>query len=151
MIGIVEVGLEPLQAGIDAAGNVTVTARLHDHLSADVRGLIQRSAQVAVEFEFRYFPRAGKKLRLVRRNLIRYHSLSGRYEVQRGGQVTWARSLDEAAALLGTASATLGPAGSALVVVKARASLPDVHAGDTPGTLWSGVVPSSSLLIPEEL
>ena len=64
--------------------------------------------------------------------------------------MAWARSLEEAAALLGSATVTLGRVGTGLAVIKARATLPDVHAGDTPGALWSGVVPSTSVLIPEE-
>ena len=150
LMGMVEVGLEPLQVQLDGAGSITVSVRLHDHLTVEVRGLIQRSARVAIDFEFRYFPRSGKKVRMVSRNLIRYHSLSGRYEVRRGGQVEWAGSLETAAELLGSATVTLGAVGAGLAVVKARASLPDVRDGDAPGTLWSGVVPSTSVLIPEE-
>ena len=150
LIGMVEVGLDPPQVQLDSAGSITVTVRLHDHLTDEVRELIQRSARVAIEFELRYFPRSGKKVRMVSRNLIRFHSLTGRYEVQRGDQVAWARSLEAAAELLGSATMTLGPVGSGLAVVKARASLPDVRDGDAPGTLWSGVVPSTSVLIPEE-
>ena len=151
LIGVVEVGLDPPQVQLDSAGSITISVRLHDHLTDEVRELIQRSARVAIEFEFRYFPRSGKKLRLVSRNLIRFHSLTGRYEIHRGEQVAWARSLETAAELLGSATMTLGPVGSGLAVIKARASLPDVRDGDTPGTLWSGVVPGTSVLIPEEL
>ncbi len=150
LMGVVEVGLESPQVRIDAAGGITISVQLHDFLTDEVRDLIQRSALVAIDFEFRYFPRSGRKLRMVSRNLIRYHSLSGRYEVQRGGRVEWARSLETAAELLGSATVTLGPVGSGLAVIKARASLPDVRDGDAPGTLWSGVVPSTSVLIPEE-
>ena len=116
-----------------------------------MRDLIQSSARVAIDFEVRYFPRSGRKLRLVSRNVVLFHSLTGRYEVHRGEEVSWTGSLEEAAKLLGSATVTLlGPVGAGLAVIKARASLPDVHAGDTPGALWSGVVPSTSVLIPEE-
>ena len=151
LIGVVEVGLDPPQVQIDSADSITISVRLHDHVTDEVRELIQRSARVAIEFEFRYFPRSGKKLRLVSRNLIRFHSLTGRYEIHRGEQVAWARSLETAAELLGSATMTLGPVGSGLAVIKARASLPDVRDGDAPGALWSGVVPSTSVLIPDEL
>lgn len=87
---------------------------------------------------------------MVSRNVIRFHSLTGRYEVQRGDRVAWADSLETAAELLGSSSIALGAVGSGLAVIKARASLPDVHGGDAPGTLWSGVVPGTSVLIPEE-
>ena len=150
LIGVVEVGLDPPEVHDDGSGTITITVRLHGHLTDQVRDLIQSSARVAVEFEYRYFPRSGKKLRLVSRNAVLFHSLSGRYEVYRGEEVSWADSLEEAAKLLGSATVTLGPVGSGLAVIKARASLPDVHAGDTPGALWSGVVPSTSVLIPEE-
>ncbi len=150
LIGVVEVGLDPPEVHTDGSGTITITVRLHGHLTDQVRDLIQSSARVAVEFEYRYFPRSGKKLRLVSRNVVLFHSLSGRYEVHRGEEVSWAGSLEEAAELLGSATVTLGPVGSGLAVIKARASLPDVHAGDTPGALWSGVVPSTSVLIPEE-
>lgn len=133
----------------DASG-ITITVHLHGHLTDQVVGLIQSSTRVAIEFELRYFPRSGRKLRLVSRNQVLYHSLTGRYEVHRGEEVSWTDSLEEAAALLGAATVTLGPVGSGLAVIKARATLPDVHAGDTPGALWSGVVPSTSMLIPEE-
>ena len=93
-------------------------------------GLIQNSARVAIEFELRYFPRAGRKLRLVSHNSIVFHSLTGRYEVRRREEVTWAGSLEEAAALLGSATVTLGRVGTGLAVIKARATLPDVHADD---------------------
>ena len=150
LIGVVEVGLDPPEVHTDGSGTITITVRLHGHLTDQVRDLIQSSARVAVEFEYRYFPRSGKKLRLVSRNVVLFHSLSGRYEVHRGEEVSWAGSLEEAAELLGSATVTLGPVGSGLAVIKARASLPDVHAGDMPGALWSGVVPSTSVLIPEE-
>ncbi len=115
-----------------------------------MRDLIQSSARVAIEFELRYFPRSGSKLRLVSRNVVRFHSLTGRYEIDHGEGVAWAGSLEEAAELLGSATVTLGRVGPGLAVIRARATLPDVHAGDTPGALWSGVVPSTSVLIPEE-
>jgi len=151
LMGVIEVGLEPPQVWIDDAGSIAISVRLHDHLTDEVRDLILRSARVAIEFELRYFPRSGKKVRMVSRNVIRFHSLDGRYEVQRGSRVAWARSLEAAAELLGSATMTLGRVGSGLAVIKARASLPDVRGGDAPGTLWSGVVPSTSVLIPEEL
>ena len=77
---------------------------------------------MAIEFELRYFPRAGRKLRLVSHNSIVFHSLTGRYEVRRGEEVTWAGSLEEAAALLGSATVTLGRVGTGLAVIKARAT-----------------------------
>lgn len=150
LMGVVEVGLEPPRVWIDDAGGITIGVRLHDHLTDEVRDLILRSARVAIEFELRYFPRSGRKLRMVSRNVIRFHSLTGRYEVQRGDRVAWADSLETAAELLGSSSIALGAVGSGLAVIKARASLPDVHGGDAPGTLWSGVVPGTSVLIPEE-
>ena len=67
---------------------------------------------MAVEFELRYFPRAGRKLRLVSHNSILFHSLTGRYEVRRGEEVAWAGSLEEAAALLGDRDAGTGGAGA---------------------------------------
>ena len=150
LIGVVEVGLEPPRVWVDDAGSITVSVRLHDHLTDEVRDLIQRSARVAIEFELRYFSRSGKRVRMVSRNVIRFHSLTGSYEVEHDGQVVWAGSLEMAAELLGSASMVLGAVGSGLAVIKARASLPDVRGGDAPGTLWSGVVPSTSVLIPEE-
>ena len=150
LIGVVAVGLEPPQVWVDDAGSITISVRLHDHLTDEVRDLILRSARVAIVFEFRYFPRSGKKVRMVSRNVIRYHSLTGRYEVQRGDQVAWADSLEIAAEMLGSSSMTLGAVGSGLAVIKARPSLPDVRGGDAPGTLWAGVVPGTSVLIPED-
>lgn len=150
LIGVVEVGLDPPEVRADSGGAIAVTVRLHGHVTDRVRDLIHRSARVAIDFEFRYFPRSGRKLRLVSRNLIRFHSLTGRYEVRRGDEAAWAATLEEAAELLGSATVSLGPAGPGLAVIKARASLPDVHAGDTPGALWSGAVPSTSALIPED-
>ena len=99
LIGVVEVGLDPPEVHTDGSGTITITVRLHGHLTDQVRGLIQSSARVAVEFEYRYFPRSGKKLRLVSRNVVLFHSLSGRYEVHRGEEVSWAGSLEEAAEL----------------------------------------------------
>ncbi len=150
LIGVVEVGLDPPEVRIDPAESITITVHLHGHLTDQVSELIQSSARVAIEFELRYFPRSGNKLRLVSRNVVRFHSLTGRYEVHRGEEVSWAGSLEAAAKLLGSATVTLGAVGPGLAVINARASLPDVHGGDTPGALWSGVVPSTSVLVPEE-
>jgi hypothetical protein len=150
LIGVVEVGLDPPEVRTDGSGSITITVHLHGHLTDQMIDLIQSSARVAIDFELRYFPRSGRKLRLVSRNVVLFHSLTGRYEVHRGEEVSWTGSLEEAAKLLGSATVTLGPVGAGLAVIKARASLPDVRDGDAPGTLWSGVVPSTSVLIPEE-
>ena len=111
LIGVVEVGLDPPEVRIAPTGSITITVRLHGHLTDQVTGLIQNSARVAIEFELRYFPRAGRKLRLVSHNSIVFHSLTGRYEVRRGEEVAWAGSLEEEAALLGSATVTLGRVG----------------------------------------
>ena len=49
LIGVVEVGLDPPQVQIDRADSITISVRLHDHLTAEVVDLIQRSARVAIE------------------------------------------------------------------------------------------------------
>lgn len=150
LIGVVEIGLDRPEVRTDRSGAITITVHLHGHVTDQVRDLIQNSARVAIDFELRYFPRTGRKLRLVSRNLIRFHSLTGRYEVRRGDETASVASLEEAAELLGSATVKIGPVGPGLAVIKARASLPDVHAGDMPGALWSGAVPSTSALIPAD-